>query len=202
VTLRRFYPAIGVSSLVLLALAIALGFYQGVARDGRIPGIALDYMPDIQAALAAGDTAAAIDQLRAAVVIDPANTNVAAMLARLAAEHGDRAAEILALRHLLREAPEDVQARTRLAAAFLEQARGRPSGARRSDAAVRAAWQAEKALEFAPDTPEAHRVAAEALQLLGQEDRARVHLDALAASTAAATPDAQAPAGAASELRP
>lgn len=160
------------ASVAALGLAMALGIYQSILTDGRLPDIDLDYIPEITALEQSGDVEGAIRELRMATAMDAGNPGVANLLEEVATRAGDLDSRIVALRAQLRARPFDAEARVRLSQAFVALAREQvPERARRT--LVRAVWQAEQAVQSAPDSALAHLALAEALRAAGQVERAQ-----------------------------
>lgn len=163
------------ASIAALGLAMVFGVYQSVVADGGLPGISLDYMPQIRALEQSGDPQGAIRQLRIATAVDAGNPGVALVLEEAATRAGDLDNRIFALRARLRASPFDAEARVRLSQAFVLQARQQPTD-RAQRTLTRAVWQAEKALEVEPESAQAHLALAGAFRAAGQNERAQAAL--------------------------
>lgn len=158
-----------------LGLSMALGVYQSILADGGLPNIDLDYVPEIRALEQSGDMEGAIRELRMATSVDAGNPGVANLLEEVATRAGDLDSRIVALRAQLRTRPFDAEARIRLSNAFVLLAREQSPG-RAQRTLARAVWQAEKAVQTAPDSALAHLALAQALRGAGQEQRAQAEL--------------------------
>ena len=173
----RIRAAAAIASSAAFSLLAIAGLYQGMAVEGGLPGISLDYMPRIRALHSAGDLDGAIHELRAATLVDAGNPAVAGVLEELATQRGDVANRILALRAQIRAEPFDAAARARLSQAYLEEAAGGLPQRRVQRVLVRAVWQAEQAVRMEPDTAGGHLALARALLASGQEERGRAELE-------------------------
>lgn len=179
------------ASIAAFGLAVAVGIYQAVVFGGGLPGISLDYMPQIRALQASGDLEGAIRELRVATAVDAGNPSAAGFLETVALQAGDLDSRIFALRAKLRASPFDGQARVRLSRAFLEQARG-ARDRRAPRILARAVWQAEQAVRIDPESAPARLALADALSALGEDDQAmRARAEARRIDPSLAPPAAQ-----------
>lgn len=109
------YAWAGRISVAVYAVLFAAGLVYTVRVDHSLPLPSHNYMIEIKSLLDDGFVAQAIDELRAATLLDQLNPQAAELLADVAEQQGDLPAALLGLRRQVRRDPEDAPLRARLA---------------------------------------------------------------------------------------
>lgn len=166
----------GKLSAVLLAALFGLGALHALFSTGWLPGKqARSYDDEIRRSLGRGDTAAALEQMRVAVLLrvdDPLGQEpLLRRMAETAHDAGDLDAEIFALRRLVNIRVVDRDARLLLATALLT--RSSTSMAELKEAAD----NAEIAVKLDPGAVTGWLVLAQINEELGHESEARALRD-------------------------